>query len=61
MLQTVHGNKALIHTCAFDQFKEFREGHDDHENDPKSGQSHQLLSNHKQLQNFVNWWLQIIK
>ena len=25
MLQTVHGNKALTHTCDFDWFKEFKE------------------------------------
>ena len=52
ILQTVHENKALIHMCVSDWFKELTEGHNDHENDPKSGQNHQLLQIHKQLQQF---------
>lgn len=28
--------KTLTHMCVFDWFKEFKEGHDDHRNNPKS-------------------------
>jgi hypothetical protein len=43
MLQTVRGNKALTYTFVFEWFKEFKEGYNDHENDPKSWQSHEML------------------
>ena len=37
MLQTVHGNKALTNARVFHWFREFKEGHNDHENDQKVG------------------------